>query len=299
MTDTLPKLIAIAGPTASGKTDFSIELAKVSNGEVVSADSRQVYSGLDIGSAKITQEEMQSVPHFLLDVATPGTTYTLGEFQDDAFEAIGDIIKRGNTPFLVGGTALYLYAVIDNYRLPRVAPNPTLRTKLEQQSPEELFAHLQTIDPNTAEIIDAQNPRRLIRAIEVVEATGKSFVEQKKQGPPKYDVLKLAPYHERDKLYQRIDTRTDARIPGIIEEIKTLLEQGVDPEWLISLGLEYRFITQFIQGDISSLEEATEQLKHAIHAFTRRQFTWFNKDEEINWVKDTKAAEQLISKFLQ
>lgn len=294
----LPKLIVILGPTASGKTDLSIKLAKQFDGEVVSADSRQIYRGLDIGSAKITQEKMQDIPHYLLDVADPGNTYTLAEYQKNAFDAIDSIIKKEKNPFLVGGTPLYLYSIIDNYTIPKVAPNQKRRKELENMDKEKLQKLLKKIDPETYKKIDTQNPRRIIRAIEVVETTGSSFFKQRKKQTPKYQTLKIAPYHTRENLYERIDSRTDARVEGIVKEIKKLLEGGVSSEWLKNLGLEYRFITQGILKELEP-EEAVQKLKYAIHSFTRRQYTWLRKDEEIHWIKNEQEATNIVQKFLQ
>lgn len=298
MPNTLPKLVCLIGPTASGKTDLSIKLAKKFNGEIISADSRQIYSGLDIGSAKITKKEMQGITHHLLDAAKPGTTYSLAEYKRNACRSIDAVIVRGKTPFLVGGTPLYAYAVIENYHIPHIPPNNRLRKRLETKSTDELFKELQKLDPKTAEIIDKNNPRRLIRALEVVKITGNSFLEYKKKGPKRYKTLKLALYHTREKLYERIDKRTDERISGIVKEIKKLLSMGVSPEWLKNLGLEYRFITLGILGELSP-EESVEKLKFAIHSFARRQLTWLRKDKNIHWISSDNEAINLVEDFLE
>ncbi len=290
-------LIAIVGPTATGKTDLSLDLAEAHSGEIVSADSRQIYRGLDIGSGKVNPQERARVPHYLLDVAEPGETYTLAQYQRDATRAIEDILSRDNIPFLVGGTPLYLYAVIDNYRIPSVPPLPALRALLEKASTETLFALLAHKDPETARNIDRNNPRRLIRALEVVYATRRSFSLQKKKGRRRWRTLKLAIDMPRSVLYERIDKRVDVRKDKMEQEISNLLACGVSPHWLSRLGLEYRFVTAYLTGEMPR-EEAIKKLKYAIHRFARRQLTWFRKDKEIIWASSPSEAELHVRQFL-
>ncbi|PIQ80305.1 MAG: tRNA (adenosine(37)-N6)-dimethylallyltransferase MiaA [Parcubacteria group bacterium CG_4_9_14_0_2_um_filter_41_8] len=284
------QLITILGPTASGKSTLGIELAQDLNGEIVSADSRQVFRGLDIGSGKVTNEEQAQVPHYLLDVVDPMDDFSVSHFQKLAFTAIDDIIGRNKLPFLVGGTALYIYSVIDNYKLQDIAPDPKLRKQFEKKSLSELQA---MVPDGALNKDDYNNPRRLIRAIEKLEA-GVPIEPQK--GPQKYENIIFGIDFPREELYQRIDQRVDERLKdGMIEEVENLRANGVSDEWLVSLGLEYKWITEFLQGKWQR-DEMIKRLKGAIHAFARRQMTWFKKDKQIIWVKDAKEAEKILEK---
>ncbi|PIZ81416.1 MAG: tRNA (adenosine(37)-N6)-dimethylallyltransferase MiaA, partial [Parcubacteria group bacterium CG_4_10_14_0_2_um_filter_41_6] len=257
------QLITILGPTASGKSTLGIELAQDLNGEIVSADSRQVFRGLDIGSGKVTNEEQAQVPHYLLDVVDPMDDFSVSHFQKLAFTAIDDIIGRNKLPFLVGGTALYIYSVIDNYKLQDIAPDPKLRKQFEKKSLSELQA---MVPDGALNKDDYNNPRRLIRAIEKLEA-GVPIEPQK--GPQKYENIIFGIDFPREELYQRIDQRVDERLKdGMIEEVENLRANGVSDEWLVSLGLEYKWITEFLQGKWQR-DEMIKRLKGAIHAFAR------------------------------
>jgi len=311
------KLITILGPTASGKSSLGIELAKEFNGsprrslrrsagEIVSADSRQVFRGLNIGSGKVTKQEQAQVKHHLLDVVDPMDEFSVSHFQKLAFEAIDKIIADDKLPFLVGGTALYIYSVIDNYTFVDVPPNPKKRKELEKMSVEELQKILKTKTPSPFKGEgwgegsgfkegEASNPRRLIRAIEKLEA-GAPIEPQK--GPQKYDNIILGIDVERDELYKKIDKRVDERInEGMIEEVQNLIDgwpqatRSPGEGWLISLGLEYRWITEHLQGKWPR-DEMIKRLKGAIHAFARKQMTWFKKDKRIHWVKNKSEAEK-------
>jgi len=302
-----PKLIAILGPTASGKSTLGIKLAQEFDGEIVSADSRQVYRGLDIGSGKVTPDEQRLVPHHLLDVVEPMADFSLAHFQPLAFAAIDDILARDRIPFLVGGTALYIYSVVDNYNLSDVGANPERRKELEKKSVEELQSTLANASPLLRGRLggglnesDAKNPRRLIRAIEKLES-GESL--QSKKGPQKYDNLILGTDIPREELYKKIDQRVDERIKqGMIEEVKSLICRDAIPRvsenWLIGLGLEYRYITEHLQGKCTK-DEMVKRLKGAIHAFARRQMTWFKRDKKIIWIKELDEARQQVKNFLQ
>lgn len=317
MSSLLPKLITILGPTASGKSTLGIKLAQEFKGEIVSADSRQVYRGMDIGSGKVTLEEQKQVPHHLLDVVDPIDDFSLAHFQPLAFAAIDDIIKRGQTPFLVGGTALYIYSVVDNYNLSAVGANTARRKELEKLSVDELSviasaALAKRSNPNNtpgsddqiaavslAELgfprNDMKNPRRLIRAIEKLEA-GITLTASK--NPTRYDSLLLGTDVAREELYKKIDRRVDDRIKeGMIEEV-IKLRQSVSDEKLLSFGLEYRLITEHLQGKWTQVE-MINRLKNAIHAFSRRQMTWFKRDPRIIWVKNLSIAEKQVSIFLK
>src|SRR5205085_6096513 len=237
-----PSLIVVLGPTASGKSTLGIVLAQRFSGEIVSADSRQVYRGMDIGTAKVTREEQALAPHHLLDVADPREVYSVAQFQQQATAAINDILARGKQPFLVGGSPHYIYAVVDPLDIPRVPPQPELRRELEARPLSELVAQLEELDPQSAAIIDRKNARRVIRALEVCLVSGKPFSEQRGAAAPLYRSLLLGTDWPRDVLYARIDARVDERMrSGMVQEVRGLLDVGVSFERLEALGLEYRF----------------------------------------------------------
>ena len=297
----LPPLIVVLGPTASGKSALGIALAQCFQGEIVSADSRQVYRGLDIGTAKVTPEEQALVPHHLLDVADPHGIYTVSQFQQQAIAAINDILSRGRQPFLVGGSPHYIQAVVDHLDIPPVPPQSELRAQLEARPLSELLAQLQALDPESAATIDSNNPRRVIRALEVCLVTGRPFSQQRAVKAPLYRSLLLGPEWPRDVLYRRIDVRVDERMrQGMVQEVRDLLEQGLRHERLESLGLEYRYISRMLRGEFASEEEMVQRLKYAIHDFTRRQLTWFRHDNRIVGVENGNVAkaEALVSEFL-
>jgi tRNA dimethylallyltransferase len=301
MSGQLPPLIVVLGPTASGKSGLGIALAQRFHGEIVSADSRQVYRGLDIGTAKVTPQEQALVPHHLLDVADVRDTFTVSQFQQQAIAAISDILRRGKRPFLVGGSPHYIQAVVDNLSIPAIPPQHELRAELEGRPLPELLAQLEQIDPQSYATIDRNNPRRVIRALEVTLASGRPFSEQRKTGAPLYSSLLLGTSWPRDVLYQRIDSRVDARIQqGMVEEVRQLLAQGIGSERLDALGLEYRYITRLLRGEFPSEQVMVERLKYAIHDFTRRQLTWFRKDARIVWIDgaDVETAALLVEQFL-
>src|SRR5712692_5870024 len=301
MSITLPKLVVVLGPTASGKSGSGITLAQCFHGEIVSADSRQVYHGLDIGTAKVTPEERALIPHHLLDVVDPREIYTVAQFQREAIAAINDILARDHQPFLVGGSPHYIQAVIDNLEIPHIEPQPELRAQLAARPLAELLAQLEELDPQSASTIDRNNPRRVIRALEVCLVSGKPFSEQRKVAAPLYTSLLLGIQWPREVLYQRIDRRVDERMQqSMVQEVRDLLEQGVSHERLEALGLEYRFISRWLRGEFASEAAMVERLKYAIHDFTRRQLTWFRKDKRIVWLEgdDLIRAKEEVEGFL-
>ena len=278
----LPKLIVIAGTNASGKSGLGIELAAHYGGEVVSADSRQVFRGLDLGSGKITLEETKGVPHHLIDVVDAGGFYSMADFQKQAYEAIDGIIARGKTPFLVGGTGLYVASVADGYVMSDRMPDLAYRNELEKLTTEELYVMLKQIVPDTD--VDPRNRNRVMRVLEKIH-DGDDITPSKE---PRYQTLRLGVTWDRDILRQRIDKRLDRRLEqGMIEEVKGLLDGGVSETFMIKLGLEYKFITQYLKGEYSSLEEMKELLATAIKQFAKRQMTWFRRDESIQWLDMT------------
>lgn len=296
------KLIVILGPTASGKTSLSIKLAKKFSGEIVSADSRQVYKGLDIGSGKVTKKEMEEIPHHLLDVASPKKRFSVAQYQKLAKKAIKKIQDKNKIPFLVGGTGFYIQSVTDNIVLPEVKPNWKLRAKLEKKSNEELFKILQKLDPKRAQNIDKHNPRRLLRAIEIIMTTGKSVPALQKQyckdGP--CNILQIGIKKNKTELSELINKRLLARLKNnaMINEVKKLHRRGLSWKRLKEFGLEYKFVAQFLQKKIT-YQEMTNKIQKESEHFAKRQMTWFKRDKRIVWVENHKQAEKLLNKFLQ
>ena len=290
------KLIVILGPTSSGKSALAIKLAPKFHGEIISADSRQVYKGMDIGTGKVTKREQKLVPHYLLDVASPKKQFTVAQFKPLAEKAIAQISAKNKLPFLVGGTPFYIYSVIDDLQIPEVAPNLKLRKQLEKKSPIELFKILQKLDPRRAQNIDRQNPRRLIRAIEIIKSTGQPVPPYSRSST--YSPLILGIKKDLPKLFKLIDQRLDARLKqGMVAEVEKLLKQGVTHKRLYEMGLEYRYVSAYIRAYIRR-DEMREQLKNAIHKFAKRQMTWFKTDSRIKWITSQKQAELLVKKYL-
>ncbi len=298
-----PPLIVVLGPTASGKSTLGITLAQHLEGEIVSADSRQVYRSLDIGTAKVTPAERALVPHHLLDVVDPWETYSVAQFQHDAIEAINGILARAKVPLLVGGSPHYIQAVVDHLTIPSIPPQLELRQRLELRPLAELLVQLEQLDPRSAASIDRNNPRRVIRALEVCIVSGKPFSEQRGSAAPLYRTQLLGIHWPREELYRRIDERVDQRMQqGMQQEVCDLLARGISYERLEALGLEYRFIGRLLRGELSSEAQMLERLKYAIHDFTRRQLSWFRRDQRIIWLEGNYAleasAERLARAFL-
>ncbi len=281
-------LVVIVGPTAVGKTRLALRLAEELGAEIVSADSRQVYRGMDIGTDKPTAEERQRVPHHLIDVVNPDAEFTLAQYQDLAYAAIDDVLARGRVPFLVGGTGLYIKAVVEGWSIPRVKPNEALRAKLYREAEVKggmaLHARLRRVDAVAAEKIDPRNVRRVIRALEVYLETGRPISELQRRRPPPYRVLQVGLTMERIALYRRIDRRVERMIErGLVEEVKGLVEQGYGYELPAMSGLGYRQVGCYLRGEIS-LEEAVRLIKRDTRRFVRQQYNWFRLDDEkIRW----------------
>ncbi len=275
----LPKLIVVLGTNASGKSGLGVELALRYHGEIISADSRQVFRGLNLGSGKITAEEMRGVPHHLLDVRDAGDFFSMADFQRLAYAAIDGVLARGNAPFLVGGTGLYVDAVADGYVFSDTMPNLDYRRELETYDTETLYAMLKRIQPDTE--VDPCNRNRVMRLLEK-HRDGDNAVPGKQA---RYDVLRLGVTWPRDELRSRIDERLDKRLAqGMVDEVRQLMQRGVSQEFLLKLGLEYRFITRYLTGEISSLEEMKRLLSIAIKQFAKRQMTWFRRNGSIHWL---------------
>lgn len=299
------KLIVICGPTAVGKSALAVRLAKEFNGEIISADSRQVYRGLNIGAGKITKKEMRGVPHHMLDVANPKKRFTVVEFQEMARKKITEIFSRGKIPIICGGTGFYISALVDGVQFPDVPPNPLLRASLEKKSAEKLFEILKKLDPRRATEIDPRNKRRVIRAIEIARALGKvPFVDTQ---CPQVSVdtgclqtlwigINLSP----KKLCEKINIRLFARMrQGMVAEAKKLHRQGLSWKRMGELGLEYRYLAHYFTGKIPK-DEMIVQLGTAIWHYARRQMTWFKGDKRIKWFLPTeyKRIEKVVTKFI-
>jgi tRNA dimethylallyltransferase len=311
-----PKIIAIVGPTASGKTALSIELAKKFNGEIVSADSRQIYEGMDIGTAKpkifkpknfknwlltpyINEDK---IPHYLMDIKKPSSDYSLAQYKKDAIKAIKHILEKNKLPILIGGTGLYVKAVLDNLKIPKTKPNPLLRKKLEKDLKEKglnyLVKELIDIDPESAYIVDLKNPRRVIRALEIVITTQKPLSSQRKIGPKLFNALILGINPGKEILKEKIIKRTYQMFEqGLISEVQNLISKyGKNVKAFDAIG--YREIIDYLENKISKQEAIDQIIKNTIN-YTKRQMTWFRKEKDIIWIKNSKQAEKLVSNFIK
>ena len=292
------KLIVILGPTTSGKSALSVKLAKKFNGEIISADSRQVYKGMDIGTGKITKKEMKGIPHYLLDVASPNRKFTVARYQKLALRAINKILKRGKLPILCGGTGFYIQAVIDGIIIPEVKPDWKLRKKLEQKTTKELFNQLKKIDPKRAKTIEKKNKRRLIRALEIVIKTKKP-VPPLKRKPLPYPVLMIGIKKEKEELKKLIKRRFFKWLKkGFLKEVLKLRKLGLSWQKIEEFGIHYRTAAQYLQRKITDrefIENSIIELKN----YTKRQMTWFKCDKRIHWVKNYLKAEKLVKEFIK
>ena len=286
----LHPVVIVLGPTAVGKTEIALQLAERLEGEIISADSRLFYRGMDIGTAKPSKAEMERVPHHLVDIANPDEVVSLSIFQTIARRAIQEVRERGRLPFLVGGTGQYIRAVIEDWELPRVEPSPVLRETLERWTKEigteGLHKRLSVLDPKAAEGIDYRNLRRTIRAMEVILLTGNLFSAQRQRGRPLYQVLQIGLTRPRIELYERIDKRVDAMLEaGLIEEVGFLLGSGYPSDLPSLSAIGYREIIAYLQGKIS-LEEAIRLIKRSTRILVRRQANWFKEqDPNIHWYR--------------
>jgi tRNA dimethylallyltransferase len=275
-----PKILVVVGPTATGKSDLAVQLAKTFNGEVVSADSRQVYAGLDIGTGKVTAKEMAGIPHHMLSVVPPETIYSVSEYRDAAEKAITEILARGKLPIVCGGTGFYIQALVDGIQLPDVPPNPELRESLASFTTPALFEKLLLLDPDFASIVDKHNPHRLIRAIEIASVLGR--VPALLRNPlydPCFIGITCDLYTLRDRIHARLLARIDA---GMVAEAMRLHDGGLTYERMELLGLEYRYLARHLKGNLS-LDEMTLELEGEIMQYAKRQLTWFKRDDRIRW----------------
>lgn len=298
-----PKIIVILGQTATGKSDFAVEVARQFGGEVVSADSRQVYKGMDLGTGKVTKKEMRGIPHYMLDIVSPrNKTFSASDFQKLASKKIDEIIKKGKVPIICGGTGFYLDAIVNGNIFPEVPPNKKLRKELYSKSTIALFEYLQKIDPRRAKDIDPKNKVRLIRAIEIAKALGK--VPKINKNDSLFDVIKIGLIFPNEELKQRIYTRLIKRMElGMLKEMENLHKSGVSWKKMESFGLEYRYSAFYLQGKINK-EEMVEKLFSQIWHFAKRQKTWFKRDKNIIWINPSKKADRakalrVVDKFLK
>ena len=277
--DRFPKVVAVVGTNASGKSGLGVRLAERYGGEVVSADSRQVFTGLDLGSGKITPEETRGVPHHLIDVCAPGEFFSMADYQRLAYAVLDGILARGRLPFLVGGTGLYLESVIRGYVLSDAAPDLAYRDELETHTTEELYAMLTAVRPDAE--VDPRNRNRVMRLLERIRA-GEG---EPRGSAPRYEVLRLGVTWDRPTLCARIDERLERRMEqGMLQEVQALLDAGVSDVFLRKLGLEYRYITEYLLGEIPTREAMLDELGRAIKRFAKRQMTWFRRDTGIRWL---------------
>ena len=285
-----PKIIVILGQTATGKSDFAVNIAKEVIGEIVSADSRQVYKGMNLGTGKVTKKEMGGIPHFMLDVISPkNKTFSASQFQKMANKKIKEILDKKNIPIVCGGTGYYIDSLINSLPFPEVLPNKKLRKELETKDTTELFGILKKIDKNRAKNIDAKNKVRLIRAIEIAQELGQ--VPKLKKTKKEFETIKIGLAFPDNELKRRIYERLIKRIKkGMIKEVEKLHESGVSWKKLESFGLEYRYVSFYLQKKMTK-EEMIEKLFSAIWHFAKRQKTWWKKDKEIIWINPSKKQE--------
>ncbi len=301
----LPRIICVVGPTSSGKTDLGIHLARLFRGEVINADARQIYQGTDIGTGKPSQGVqgmyrrrkvfmVDGIPHHLMDCLSPDQSCTVAEWRCQALELIGTVCRRGHMPIVVGGTGLYIQSLVDNYVIPEVPPQPSFRSAMAHKSPQELVELLHRTDPKAAFVVDLHNPRRVLRALEVMTFTGRSFVTQRAMGEPLVEALMLAPFLEKAVLHARISLAIEGMIErGWIDEIKRLHEQGVSWDAPAFTAIGYREFVRYVRGELSQAE-AIELVKRATRQYAKRQMTWFKRDKRIHWTRSLQEAETLV-----
>jgi tRNA dimethylallyltransferase len=296
--------VLIVGPTAVGKTELAIQLAERLNGEIVSADSRLFYRGMDIGTAKPTRQEQSRVPHHLIDIADPDEILSLAVFQQEAQKAIADIHTRNKIPFLVGGTGQYIRAVTEGWNPPEVRPDARLRAEIERWKEERgvywLYEKLKGLDPAAAEKIDARNYRRTVRALEVILTTGKRFSEQRTQAESPYRLISVGLNRPRTELYERVDQRIDMMFDhGFLEEVKRLLEKGYSPSLPTMSAIGYREGIRVIQGEITK-DQAKAEMRRVTRVFVRRQANWFKEsDPNIKWFRVEESIVDRIESYLR
>ncbi len=304
----MKRLVAIVGPTGIGKSRLALHLAGIFQGEIVSADSRQVYRYLDIGTAKPTPQELSLIPHHLINIIDPDGDFSLAQYQAMAYQAIEDIQQRNRLPFLVGGSGLYVRAVLEGWRIPGVSPDPQFRYNIEKLAceggAEELYRELTRIDPDAARKIDRRNVRRVIRALEVHAKTNKPFSELGQKKAPAFDSFIIGLTADRAWLYRMVDRRVDEMIErGLVREVENLLKMGYDLNLPAMSGIGYRQVGQSLKGELT-LEAAVRKIKTETHRFIRHQYAWFRpSDERIRWFdverQGNAEVEQELAEFLR
>lgn len=304
----MQKLLVVVGPTAVGKTEISIQLAKRLNGEIISADSMQIYCGMDIGTAKPTLEEQAGIPHHMLDIVDPGQPFSVADYQSQARQKIEEIAARGRMPILAGGTGLYVRAVIDPYNFIPADTDWDLRARLRRQAQEAgldaLHQWLSEIDPVAAERIHTNDERRIIRALEVYQTTGQplSFWEQQTdRQKPLYDLIMIGLSRPRTELYERINQRVDLMLEqGLLAEAQDLMAKGLDETFIASQAIGYKEFFAYLRGK-ESLAEASERLKQGTRRYAKRQLTWFRADKRVQWIEvgENSTAVELVNEILQ
>ena len=294
------RLIAVVGPTASGKTSLAVELAPHLDGEIIGADSRQVYHHMDIGTAKPTLEEQAAAAHHLIDVVDPDGPFSLGRWLDLAKDALEDIWRRGKQPLLVGGTGQYVWALLEGWRVPRVPPDGELRAVLGSRPPAELVEELRRVDPEAEAFVDPRNVRRVVRALEVYHATGKPFSHWRTKEPAGFESRVIGLRLPREELYSRIDGRVQEMFAaGLVDEVRDLLAQGFSRELPSMSGIGYREVCDYLAGEID-IETAVERTKTGTHRLARHQNSWFKAgDERIRWIEAGDGAVDAASRLIQ
>lgn len=304
----MDRLVAIVGPTGIGKSQLALHLARVFNGEIVNADSRQVYRYLDIGTAKPSPHELSQIPHHLINIIDPDEDFSLARFQSLAYQAIEDIQWRNGLPLLVGGSGLYVWAVLEGWQIPRVSPDPEFRYNLERRAIDngidELYQELVRVDPEAAQKIDRRNIRRVIRALEVHKKTDTPFSRLWHKETPSYAIFIIGLTASRVEIYRRVDKRIDEMVErGLITEVENLSKMGYDLDLPAMSGIGYRQIRQFLRGELT-LSVAKQQIKSETHRFVRHQYAWFRlRDKRIHWFdvqqKEDSEVEKVVDEFIR
>jgi len=293
------KVIVILGPTASGKSSVAIGLAQKFDGEIISADSRQIYRGMEIGSGRVTPEEEKMAPHHLLGIINPEDDFSVAKFKKIAEEKIKEILARNHLPIICGGTGFWIQSVVDDIVYPEVKPDWELRNQLRNQSLEELLAELKKRDPQRVKTVDTKNKVRLIRAIEICQTLGKvPKVKNKKNS--KYEFLEIGIARDKEELHERIKLNVENRLKaGMIAEVEKLKGSGLDWKKIESFGLSFKLIPQFLRGEIKTEEELAEKIYLAEKNYAKRQITWFKRNKKIKWLKNYSEIKKEVKKFLE
>jgi tRNA dimethylallyltransferase len=304
----LPRVLCIVGPTASGKTDLAVALAKRFNGEIINADARQVYRMIEIGTSRPTGREKtigglkahihKGIPHYLFGFLHPEESYSAAEWREAALKAIASITKRQRLPIVVGGTGLYIASLVDNLSFPEVGAHPAFRKAYEEKPLDELVALLLMLDPETKGIVDLRNKRRVIRALEVATFTGRKFSELRAKGGPLVDALQIGIRRSPAELRERIDRTVDRMFEGgMVREVRDLLKAGVSPDAPALSAIGYRVVADYLKGN-TTLSDAITKFKRLQWLYARRQTTWFKKDQRVTWVKNVDAASRIVGEWV-